>query len=151
MSLRAKLTQAEDERDAALSSAPAKRQAVVRGVGHDGGHHMPPMPTLIPGELTRWIEDRHAELQDALLNRENTMILEITSKLAEGASQLHDMTSGIIHSVVSTKLIPGMGCVAQGLAKRATHDHAQACPAHKSTVMMSPSFRAGGSPPAQRQ
>ena len=33
-----------------------KRKAVCRGQGR-AGHHIPPMPGLIAGELTRWIED----------------------------------------------------------------------------------------------
>ena len=52
VSLRAQLQRTEEERDAALAGAPVKRKAVCRGQGR-GGHHMPPMPGLIPGELTR--------------------------------------------------------------------------------------------------
>ena len=64
-SLRAQLQRTEEERDAALVGAPVKRNAVCRGQGR-GGHHMPPLPGLIPGELTRWMEERHSDLQEAL-------------------------------------------------------------------------------------
>ena len=40
------------------------------------------------------MEDRHADLQDALSCEDHKAILEITSKLAEGASKLSEITSG---------------------------------------------------------
>ena len=64
VSLRAQLQRTEEERDAALAGAPVKRQVVCRGQGRVG-HHIPPMPVLIPAELTRWMEHRHSDLQDA--------------------------------------------------------------------------------------
>ena len=92
VSLRAKLLRTEEERDAALAGAPVKRQAVCRGQVR-GGQHMPPMPGLVPGELTRWMEDRHSDLP--LSCDDHQAILELTSKLAEGASRLHEMSGGI--------------------------------------------------------
>ena len=95
VSLRAQLQRTEEERDAALARAPVKRKAVCRGQGRRG-HHMPPMPGLIPGDLTRWMEDRHVDLQNALSCDDHKAILEITSKLAEGASKLSEITGGMV-------------------------------------------------------
>ena len=92
VSLRAQLQRTEEEWDAALAGALVKRQVVCRGQGH----HIPPMPGLIPAELTRWMEDRHLDLQDALSCDDHKSILEITSKLAEGASKLSEITGGMV-------------------------------------------------------
>ena len=54
------------------------------------------MPGLVPGELTRWMEVRHSDLQDALSCDDHKAILEITSKLAEGASKLSEITGGVV-------------------------------------------------------
>ena len=90
VSLRAQLQRTEEERDAALAGAPVKRKAVCRGQGR-AGHHIPPMmPGLIPAELTRWMEDRHSDLQDALSCDDHK------SKLAEGASKLSEITGGMV-------------------------------------------------------
>ena len=43
------------------------------------------MPCTISAELSAWLEERHADLHDALTNGEHERILELTSKLSEGA------------------------------------------------------------------
>ena len=77
VSLRAQLQRTEEERDAVLAGAPVKRKAVCRGQGR-AGHQIPP------------------DLQDALSCDDHKSILEITSKLAEGASKLSEITGGMV-------------------------------------------------------
>ena len=43
------------------------------------------MPALIPAELAQWMEDRQADLQEALSLDDTNRILELTSKLSEGS------------------------------------------------------------------
>ena len=41
---------------------------------------VPHMPALIPAELAQWMEDRQADLQEALSLDDTNRILELTSK-----------------------------------------------------------------------
>ena len=56
---------------------------------------LPPMPTLVPGELFTWMEDRQTDLQDALISGDTSRVLELTSKMTEGAEHLREITSSV--------------------------------------------------------
>ena len=45
----------------------------------------------IPAELSAWLEERHADLHDALVNGDNGRVLELTSLLSEGAERLVEL------------------------------------------------------------
>ena len=54
------------------------------------------VPVLaIPAELNAWLEERHADLHDALVNGDNCRILELTAMLAEGAERMVELTGGM--------------------------------------------------------
>ena len=55
-----------------------------------------PMPTLVPAELSAWLETRYSELHDALLQGDNTRVLELSTKLSEGAERMVEMTGGML-------------------------------------------------------
>ena len=48
-----------------------------------------------PAELNAWLEERHADLHDALVNGDNGRVLELTSPLLEGAERLVELTGGM--------------------------------------------------------
>ena len=56
---------------------------------------VPYMPVLVPAELTQWMEDWQADLQEALSLDDTNRILELTSKLSEGAERLVEMRGGM--------------------------------------------------------
>ena len=56
---------------------------------------VPHMSALIPAELAQWMEDRQADLQEALSLDDTNRILELTSKLSEGAERLVEMRGGM--------------------------------------------------------
>ena len=51
---------------------------------------------VIPAELSAWLEERHADLQDALVTGDNNRILELTTKLSEGAERMIEMVGGMV-------------------------------------------------------
>ena len=50
------------------------------------------MPGLILAELYQWLEDRQTDLQKALVDGNSARVLELTSKMTEGAEQLREIT-----------------------------------------------------------
>ena len=52
-----------------------------------GRVQVPLMPNSIPVELSTWLEERHAEMHDALMNGETARVLELSSRLSEGAER----------------------------------------------------------------
>ena len=75
------------------TSTTQERPRVRRRVsGSGGGGFIPLMPSLIPAELYQWIEDRQTDLQEALVDGNSARVLELTSKMAEGAEQLREIT-----------------------------------------------------------
>ena len=73
------------------SATPVERPRVRQRLDH-----IPHMPGLIPGELAQWMEERHGDLQDALRTDDTNRILELTSKLSEGAERLVEMRGGML-------------------------------------------------------
>ena len=61
------------------------RRRTQQGVGPG---HIPLMPTTVPGELSQWLEDRQEDLKDAFAREDDIGVLELTSKMAQGAEQL---------------------------------------------------------------
>ena len=57
---------------------------------------IPPTPTLVPAELSAWLEERHAVLHDAFMQGGNTRALELSTKLSEGAERMVEMTGGML-------------------------------------------------------
>ena len=72
--LKAKLAAMEEEWDEAVRDTARKRQAVG-----PRGRSIPAMPTLVPRELDDWMQDRHSDLQDAMIEGDSQRVLEITS------------------------------------------------------------------------
>ena len=73
------------------NSTPTERPRVRQRT-----EHIPHMPGLIQGELAHWMDDRQGELQDALRTDDTNRILELTSKLSEGAERLAEMRVGMV-------------------------------------------------------
>ena len=48
------------------------------------------------GELSAWLEERHADLRDTLTLGDNCRVLELTSKLSEGTEHMVEITSGMM-------------------------------------------------------
>ena len=57
---------------------------------------VPDMPRLVPAELSAWLEERHADLRDALTHGDNCRVLELISKLSEGAEHMVQITGGMM-------------------------------------------------------
>ena len=71
---------------------PQVRQKLSRA---HGGDAIPPMPTLVPGDLSDWMQDRHADLQDAMNGGSCVKVFEFTSMLSNSAEKLAEMTGGM--------------------------------------------------------
>ena len=78
------------DRDAPCGSSVKRpcRTGEVRGA-------VPAMPTLVPAELNMWLEERHADFRDALLQGDSNRALELTANLSDGVEQMVDMTDGM--------------------------------------------------------
>ena len=90
---------AEEERDAALRSDSSKRQAAMprtSGV-RTRTDHIPPMPSLVPAELSQWLLDRQSDLQETLeLGGPPDLVLQLTSMLSDGAVRMMEMNGGMV-------------------------------------------------------
>ena len=53
--------------------------------------HIPIMPNFIPAELAHWMDDRQAELQEAFSIGDDQAVLELSSKMAQGAERMVQM------------------------------------------------------------
>ena len=51
--------------------------------------------TLVPAELNLWLEERHADLHEALLTGDSNQVLELTAKLSDVVEQM-EMTDGML-------------------------------------------------------
>ena len=52
------------------------------------------MPSLVPAELNMWLDERHADLRDVLLQGDSNRALELTAKLSD-VEQMVEMTDGM--------------------------------------------------------
>ena len=85
----------QSERDALAAQLHAEKTGLSRRAGHQGtgqGKNIPAMPTLIPGELSQWMGDRQADLQNAFADGDDVQILELTSRMVKGAELLIQLT-----------------------------------------------------------
>ena len=80
--LRAQLAEFQDN---VVTQRPCVRQRV------GGGGPVPPMPTLVPAELSEWMVDRQANLQEAMNAGDNVRVLTVTSKLSEAAKHMCEL------------------------------------------------------------
>ena len=71
--------------------------AQIRGSDQDapcrsgqGRGSVPAMPLLIPAELSAWMEERHVDLHDRLMDGDLARVLELTSK------RMVDITGGMM-------------------------------------------------------
>ena len=64
--VRAQLVQLQGSRpDPEVACGPNVKRPCLSGQGREG---IPPMPTLVPAELSAWLSERHSDLHDALIN-----------------------------------------------------------------------------------
>ena len=94
-----KVNQLQEERDALareLREDIVERPRVRQRLSPThGGDTIPPMPTLVPGDLSDWMQDRHADLQDAMNGGNCVKVHELTSMMSNAAEKLADMTGGM--------------------------------------------------------
>ena len=89
---RAELAQLKGGMDPDASCGPSVKRPCRTGEVRGG---IPAMPTLVPAELNMWLEERHADLRDALLQGDSNRALELTAKLSDGVEQMVEMTDGM--------------------------------------------------------
>ena len=71
---------------------------------------MEDMPGLIPAELSVWMEDRQADVQEALLQGDHSRVSELSSMLTKGAERTVEMTrSDISDDEFRSRAAPGEG------------------------------------------
>ena len=79
--------------DPDVPCVPTVKRFCRSGQGHA---QVPFMPNSIPAELSTWLEERHAEMHDALMNGDTARVLELSSRLPEGAERLMEITGGML-------------------------------------------------------
>ena len=70
---------------------------------------VPIMPNFIPAELAQWMDDRRVELQEALSQGDDAAVLEISSKMVQGAKCMAQMKSHVPDDVLAMRSAPGEG------------------------------------------
>ena len=71
---------------------------------------MEDMPGLIPAELSAWMEDRQADVQEALLQGDHSRVIELSSMLTKGAERMVEMTRlDISDDEFRSRAAPGEG------------------------------------------
>ena len=98
-SLQQTVNQLQEERDALarelrgdIVERPRVRQRLSPS---HRGDTIPPMPTLIPCDLSDWMQDRHADLQDPMNGGNCGKVLELMSMMSNAAENLAEMTRGM--------------------------------------------------------
>ena len=75
--------------------AQAQNAAVKRrAVGSSGGD-IPIMPHHVPGELSAWMEDRHADLFVAMNGGDRSRVQELSTMISAGLDRLTELTGGM--------------------------------------------------------
>ena len=64
-------------------------------VPHVAEDTIPPMPTLVPRELSEWMEDRQSDMQEAMSCGNLKKLLELTSLQGQVAERHAEMTGGM--------------------------------------------------------
>ena len=70
-----------------------KTQSAVPHVAEDT---IPLVPTLVPRELSEWMEDRQSDMQEAMSWGNLKKLLELTSLHGQAAERLAEMTGGMV-------------------------------------------------------
>ena len=70
---------------------------------------VPIVPHFIPTELAQWMDDRRVELQEALSQGDDAAVLEISSKMAQGAERMVQMKSHVPDDELAMRSAPGEG------------------------------------------
>ena len=94
------VTQLQEERDALtkeVQSGPVERPKVRQrlSVPHVAENTIPLMPTLVPRELSEWMENRQSDMQEAMSRGNLKKLLELTSLQGQAAERLAEMTGGM--------------------------------------------------------
>ena len=95
------VNQLQEERDALakeVESGPVERPKVRQrlSVPYVAEDTIPPMPTLVPRELSGWMEDRQSDMQEAMSCGNLKKLLELTSLQGQAAERLAEMTGCIV-------------------------------------------------------
>ena len=88
----------QEEKDALVEElhGPVERPRVRQRVSPSHiPEVIPPMPTLIPHDLSNWILDRQSDLQEAMSTGDIKQVLELTSLQSQGAEKLAELTGGM--------------------------------------------------------
>ena len=89
--LQAQVTAMREERD----QGPVAKRQVVGHIPSRNNGVIPPMPTLVPAELDNWMQDLQLDLQNAMNLGDQRRVVEVSTKLAEGASQMVCLMGGV--------------------------------------------------------
>ena len=90
VALKAKLVEVEGERDAAIRNHSIKRPATMSSVASARADQ--PMPaTRVPRELSEWLQACHEELGQALVAGDETRVMELSSRLSDGAAKMSEL------------------------------------------------------------
>ena len=75
----------------------AVRVGQLQGTSEESGGRARsiPMPSLVLPELDNWMQDLQVELQSAMNLGDQRRVVEVSTKLAEGASQMVYLTGGM--------------------------------------------------------
>ena len=93
------VNQLQEERDAVAEElhGPVERPRVRQRVSLSHiPDVVPPMPTLIPHDLSMWMQDRQSDLQEAMIAGDIKKMLELTSLQSQGAEKLAELTGGMV-------------------------------------------------------
>ena len=93
------VNQLQEERDAMAEElhGPVERPRVRQRVSPSHiPDVVPPMPTLIPHDLSIWMQDRQSDLQEAMIAGDIKKMLELTSLQSQGAEKLAELTGGMV-------------------------------------------------------
>ena len=100
--LKQMVSQLQEERDALANEVqgdPVERSRVRQRLSapHVSEDVIPPMPTLVPRELSEWMEDRQSDMQEAMSSRNLKKLLELTSLQGQAAKKLAEMTGCMVY------------------------------------------------------
>ena len=90
-----------------LIFSAGKVESVERSRGRP--EHIPIMPNFIPAELAHWMDDRQAELQEALSIGDDQAVLELSWKMAQGAERMVQMKRHVPDDELALRSSPGEG------------------------------------------
>ena len=87
VALKAKLAEVQGERDAAIRNQSNKRPATMSSVARASADQPMPM-TRLPRELSECLQACHEELGQALVAGNESRVMELSSRLSDGAAKM---------------------------------------------------------------